>query len=156
MSSRLNADIIAGLFFVLIGTCFLVGSFDLPYGTFRRIGPGAFPALVAVGLIAMGITVFVSGRRSTAKIAPAHVHIQKVFVIIASIIVFGLVIRGGGLLPAVLCCSFVAALASRPFQFTKMAFYGFALGAICSLVFIKGLGMPVSMIGPWFSSWFGL
>ena len=156
MSSRLNADIIAGLFFVLIGICFLAGSFELPYGTFRRIGPGAFPALVAVGLIAMGVVVFISGRRSTAKIAPAQVHIQKVFVIIASIIVFGLVVRGGGLLPAILCCSFIAALASRPFQLAKMALYGLALGAICSLIFINGLGMPVPIIGSWFSSWFGL
>ncbi|EUB99801.1 hypothetical protein PMI07_006082 [Rhizobium sp. CF080] len=152
MSSRLNADIIAGLFFILVGTCFLVGSFELPFGSFRRIGPGAFPALVAVGLIAMGLVVFVSGRRSTAKIAPAHVHIQKVFVIIASIIVFGLIVRGGGLLLAVLCCSFIAALASRPFEFAKMVLYGLALGAICSVVFIKGLGMSVPIVGPWFGS----
>lgn len=150
MSSRLNADMIAGIFFVLIGACFLIGSFDLPYGTWRKIGPGAFPALVAASLVAMGILVFVTGKRQTRVAVPLGFQAQKLLVIIASIVVFGLVMRGGGLLPAVLCCSFIAALASRPFQPVRMAIYGVVLGAACSLAFIQGLGMPVAMIGPWF------
>lgn len=150
MSSRLNADLIAAILFVLIGCSFLAGTFDLPYGTWRKIGPGAFPALIATALIAMGILVAIAALRSGVRGPILRFDFAKLLVIIASIVVFGIVIRGGGLLPAVLCCCCIASLASRPFRPVAMALYGLFLGAACSLAFVVGLGMPVSIIGPWF------
>lgn len=150
MTARLNPQILAGLLFVSIGVAFLIGSFDLSYGTWRKIGPGAFPALVAVLLIVMGIIVGFSARKSDAKEAPLRLYSSNLPVIIGAVVVFGLVIRGGGLLPAVFCCCLVSSFASRPLRPVKSAIYGLALGAACSLAFVKGLGMPVSIIGPWF------
>lgn len=150
MTARLNPQILAGLLFVLIGTAFLIGSFDLSYGTWRKIGPGAFPALVAVLLIVMGIIVGFTARKSNAEEAPLRLYSSNLPVIIGAIVVFGLVIRGGGLLPAVFCCCLVSSFASRPLRPIKSALYGLALGSACSLAFVKGLGMPVSIIGPWF------
>lgn len=150
MTSRLNTQLIAGLIFVLIGCAFLVGSFDLSYGTWRKIGPGAFPALVAVALIAMGVIVATTSRGAGKTDASLRLYSPQLPVIIASIIVFGLVIRGGGLLPAVFCCCLISSFASRPWCPVKSTLYGLFLGAACSLAFVEGLGLPVSIIGTWF------
>ncbi|MBP2561672.1 hypothetical protein J2857_004462 [Neorhizobium galegae] len=150
MTSRLNPQLIAGLVFVSIGAAFLLGSLDLSYGTWRKIGPGAFPGLVASALIAMGLIVAFTARRHDAGEEPPSLYSSKVMFIITAIVVFGLVVRGGGLLPAVFCCCFISSFASRPLRPVKSALYGLGLGAACSLVFIKGLGMPIAIIGPWF------
>jgi hypothetical protein len=150
MTSRLNPQLIAGLVFVLIGAAFLVDSIGLSYGTWRKIGPGAFPGLVASALIVMGLIVAFTAKRHGASEEPLRLYSSKLPIIIAAIVVFGLVIRGGGLLPAVFCCCFTSSLASRPLRPVKSALYGLGLGAACGLAFIKGLGMPVAIIGPWF------
>lgn len=150
MTSRVNPQLIAGLLFVLIGAAFLLGSLDLSYGTWRKIGPGAFPGLVASGLIAMGLIVAFTAEKHEAGKKQPSLYSSKVTFIIAAIVVFGLVVRGGGLLPAIFCCCFISSFASRPLQPAKSALYGLGLGAACSLAFIKGLGMPISIIGPWF------
>ncbi|MDH7797097.1 MULTISPECIES: tripartite tricarboxylate transporter TctB family protein [unclassified Beijerinckia] len=151
MNSRLNSETIAGLLFILIGAAFLMGSYGLAFGTWRKIGPGGFPAMVSVVLIAMGLLIAI--KSLTAKAADTErlfFHFGNLAVIIAAIVIFGLTVRGAGLLPAVLACCVVAAGASRPFQPLTMMAYGLFLGAACSLVFVKGLGMPVAIIGPWF------
>ncbi|MEN3149667.1 tripartite tricarboxylate transporter TctB family protein [Neorhizobium sp. IRAMC:178] len=150
MTLRLNPQFAAGLVFVLIGAAFLLSSLDLSYGTWRKIGPGAFPGLVASALIAMGLIVAFTAKKHHAGEEPPSLYSSKVMFIIAAIVVFGLVVRGGGLLPAVFCCCFISSFASRPFQPVKSALYGLGLGAACSLAFIKGLGMPIAIIGPWF------
>lgn len=150
MTLRLNPQFAAGLVFVLIGAAFLLGSLDLSYGTWRKIGPGAFPGLVASALIAMGLIVAFTAKKRHAGEEPPSLYSSKVMFITAAIVVFGLVVRGGGLLPAVFCCCFISSFASRPFQPVKSVLYGLGLGAACSLAFIKGLGMPIAIIGPWF------
>jgi Tripartite tricarboxylate transporter TctB family len=150
MTRRLNPQILAGLLFVSIGAAFLIGSLDLSYGSWRKIGPGAFPALVAALLMVMGMIVAWTGRRSEGNEPPLRLYSPQLPVIIGAIVVFGLVIRGGGLLAAVFSCCLLSSFASRPFRPVKSALYGLALGAGCCLVFVKGLGMPVNIIGPWF------
>ncbi|SFU19067.1 tripartite tricarboxylate transporter TctB family protein [Mesorhizobium sp. YR577] len=150
MSQRLNAETLAGSLFILTGGAFLLGSFELPFGTFRKIGPAGFPAVVAIGLIATGMIVFFQSFRATASREAVHFHPSKLGVIVLSIIVFGVTVRGAGLLVSVALCSLTAASASRPFRPLQMALYGLFLGALCSVAFVKGLGMPVPVIGPWF------
>ncbi|MBN9081464.1 MAG: tripartite tricarboxylate transporter TctB [Rhizobiales bacterium 62-17] len=149
MNSRLNSETIAGLLFVLIGAAFLIGSYGLSFGTWRKIGPGGFPAMVSVALIGMGLFVAIKSLRTNGG-EPLSFQFGNIAVIVASIVVFGLTVRGAGLLPAVLACSLVSALASKPFRPLIMIAYGLFMGAACSLVFVKGLGMPVAIIGPWF------
>jgi hypothetical protein len=151
MNSRLNGETIAGLLFILIGGAFLASSFGLAFGTWRKIGPGGFPAMVSLALIAMGILVAIKSLSANgAEKESLSFHFGNLAVIVASIVIFGLTVRGAGLLPAVLACCLVAAGASKPFRPLPMIAYGLFLGAACSAVFVKGLGMPVAIIGPWF------
>ncbi|MET0173929.1 MAG: tripartite tricarboxylate transporter TctB family protein [Agrobacterium vaccinii] len=150
MSRRLNADMLAGGLFMVIGAGFLIPSIQLPFGTLRRIGPASFPTMVASGLIVMGIIVLIQSFKATASQEAVHFNLSKLGVIVLSIIVFGITVRGAGLLVSVALCSLTAALASRPFRPLPMAIYGLLLGTVCGLAFVTGLGMPVAIIGPWF------
>ncbi|WP_313618752.1 tripartite tricarboxylate transporter TctB family protein [Agrobacterium sp.] len=150
MSSRLNTELLSGLLFILIGSLFLIGSLDLSYGTLRRIGPGRFPAMVAVGVIIMGVIIGLKGLKLGAAGETLRINPSRLVVIIASIVIFGLTVRGAGLLISVALCSLIASFASRPFRPITMGLYGLFLGGACSAAFIIGLGMPVRIIGPWF------
>lgn len=150
MSSRLNTELLSGLLFILIGSLFLIGSLDLSFGTLRRIGPGGFPAMVAVGVIIMGVIIALKGIRMGTAGEALRINPSRLVIIIASIVIFGITIRGAGLLISVALCSLIASFASRPFRPIAMGLYGLFLGAACSAAFILGLGMPVRIIGPWF------
>lgn len=150
MSSRINTELLSGLLFILIGGLFLLGSMDLPFGSLRRIGPAGFPAMVAVGLIAMGAIVALKGVKIGQTGEALRFYPSRLIVIIASIVIFGITVRGAGLLVSVALCSLTASFASRPFRPVAMGLYGLFLGAACSVVFITGLGMQVRIIGPWF------
>lgn len=150
MSSRLNTELLSGILFMLIGSVFLIGSVYLPFGTLRKIGPAGFPAMVAIALLIVGALIAIKAVRSGAAGEVLQLHPSKLGVIIASILVFGITVRGAGLLVAVALCSLIASFASRPFRPVVMGLYGLFLGASCSVVFITALGMPASIIGPWF------
>jgi putative tricarboxylic transport membrane protein len=150
MSSRLNTELLSGLLFILIGSLFLIGSLDLSFGTLRRIGPGGFPAMVAVGVIIMGVIIGLKGIKLGAAGETLRINPSRLVVIIASIVIFGVTVRGAGLLISVALCSLIASFASRPFRPIAMGLYGLFLGGACSAAFIIGLGMPVRIIGPWF------
>lgn len=150
MSSRINTELLSGILFIFIGSLFLIGSLDLPFGTWRKIGPAGFPAIVAVGLVFMGGIIAFKAIKAGPTGDPLRFHPSKLLVIIASVVVFGITVRGAGLLVSVALCSLIASFASRPFRPIAMGLYGLFLGAACSLAFITGLGMPVRIIGPWF------
>lgn len=150
MSQRMNAEMLAGAIFIMIGAAFLLGSFELSFGSLRRIGPAGFPAMIATGLIIMGGIVLWQALKSAKPREAMRFHPGKLGVIILSIVIFGLTVRGAGLLVAVALCCFTSSFASRPYHPFRMGIYGLLLGGACSLAFIKGLGMPVAVIGPWF------
>ncbi|MFY8184390.1 MAG: tripartite tricarboxylate transporter TctB family protein [Polynucleobacter sp.] len=52
-------DFNAGLFFMAIGVYFAIYAQDYSLGTANRMGPGYFPALLAVIMLALGLTVLV-------------------------------------------------------------------------------------------------
>lgn len=151
MSSRINTELLSGILFIFIGSLFLIGSLDLPFGTWRKIGPAGFPAIIAIALILMGALVAFKAIKTGPTGDVLRFYPSRLIVIIASVIVFGITVRGAGLLVSVALCSLIASFASRPFRPIVMGLYGLLLGAMCSLAFITGLGMPVRIIGPWFS-----
>ncbi|MFT3688729.1 tripartite tricarboxylate transporter TctB family protein [Paenirhodobacter sp.] len=152
MNTHLGKDLVAGLLFAAIGGAFLAGSVGMDLGTWRRIGPGGFPMLVSGLLLVLGLALTAKAlmRREEERL---RFDLRRVAVILAAIVAFGLVIRGGGMLPAVAVCCLVASFATRPFQPLRMAAYGLGLGALCSLAFVKGLGMTTQILGPWFGGY---
>jgi len=61
-----------------------------------------------------------------------------------------LLLRPAGLVPALVALILVGASASARFRLEwRASLLMLALIAFCALVFVKGLGLPLSLLGPW-------
>jgi putative tricarboxylic transport membrane protein len=64
--------------------------------------------------------------------------------------VFGVTVRGAGLIIALPLLVVISALASTRFRWVPSVAMAAGLTLFCVLVFLKGLGVPLPAIGPWF------
>ena len=68
----------------------------------------------------------------------------------AAVLLFGLTVRGAGLVPALLLTAFLAALAGRETGPVRAALIAVALTVLCVLVFVVGLQLRLPLLGTWF------
>lgn len=142
-------DFWAGLLYLIIGAAALYMAADYEMGTAISMGPGYFPKvlsglLMAIGVISMIRSFLVEGEPLKGF------ALSKIIYVTVSIIAFALLVEGAGLAIAVVAVFFISALASKFFNWKFTL--GIALGAavFCSLVFVKGLGIPLPIFGSWF------
>jgi hypothetical protein len=151
VSSRIRnpKDFWTGVLFVAVGAAAVVLARDYPFGTTFKMGPGYFPTVLGVLLTGVGLMAVLRGlwRSGTAVGAFAW---REMFLILAATVVFGVLLRGAGLILAVLLLVVVSAAASRHFRWGTAVALGAGMAAFCVLVFVKALGLPIPMIGPWF------
>lgn len=141
-------DLSAGLLFIAIAVLFAVGTLDLDLGTPLRLGPGAFPLLLAGVLALLGLFIAVQAFRNPV----AHVVVipwRGIALILIAPIIFGLTVRGLGLLISVALVVAVSAFASRRMSLKLAVGLTVGLTVFCVLVFNVGLGLPVRLFGPW-------
>ncbi|MEW6256257.1 MAG: tripartite tricarboxylate transporter TctB family protein [Pseudomonadota bacterium] len=148
--SKINKDVAAGLLFLAIGLLFLTSGWMLPFGTWRKIGPGGFPTMVAGLLALFGLGIAVKGLIRRSERLDLLSHPRALLAVLGALVVFGLLLQGVGLVAATLASTLVAACAVRPLRLVPMAIYGVLVGSGCSLLFVKALGMQAPVVGPWF------
>ena len=145
---RNEKDFWTGLIYIVFGAAIMWIALDYPFGTAGRMGPGYFPRVLAgvqilLGLIAVGRSFIVPGEavRSLAWKAMA--------LVLGATTLFGLLIHTAGLIIALLALVLTSAAASEKFTFDWKAVAGLVvLITFCSLVFVKGLGVPMPLFGP--------
>jgi Tripartite tricarboxylate transporter TctB family len=141
-------DIGAGLIFIAIGILFGLGALGLELGTALRMGPGYFPLVLAGILVVLGLVVLIQGfgHPTTGRLT---VPWRGLVLILAAPVVFGLTVRGLGLVPAVMLVVLIAAFASRRMSVPLALILTVTLTLFCVLVFSFGLGLPLRLFGPW-------
>lgn len=149
-------DIVGGILIMALGAGFFLSSHKLAFGTAIRMGPGYFPTILSILLILLGtgITLLALRRPSNGR-AFGKFAWRGVMLVLGSTIFFGLMMRDLGLAPTVVIVVLLAASASRYARLRSALPLALCLAAFCSLVFIKGLGLPLPLAGPWLSieSW---
>ena len=123
---------------------------DYGFGTASRMGPGYFPTVLSALLVLIGVISLVR-----SFIVPAEplgkFAVKAGFLVILATVLFGVLINRAGLIIALLALVLVSAAASEKFRFEWKAAAGLVvLIAFCALVFVKGLGVPMPLIGTWF------
>jgi hypothetical protein len=141
-------DVIAGALFVAIGAWFVVSALELEIGTALRMGPGYFPLILAGILILLGVLVVVRAMRDQPA-AIGTVAWRGLPFILAAPVVFGLTIRGLGLVPALVLEVLLVCFASRSMRPLTAVCLAVALTAFCVGLFSYGLGLPLRRFGPW-------
>ena len=151
MTNRLR-DVLAGAIFIALGLVFLVGALGLERGTAFRMGPGYFPLVLAGLLVLIGAAIALRALREEQVAIQMHaVPWRGLVLILAAPVLFGLTVRGLGLLPAIAIVALISSFASRRMTPVLAAGITVVLTAFCVLVFNVGLGLPIRLIGPWLS-----
>jgi putative tricarboxylic transport membrane protein len=142
MSRVLNADVLSGLFVVLIGAFAYASLGSVEMGVIRGMGPGYLPrALVWLILAAGGVLALRGVVRG--GVALPDFQARPLLLISLATVVFGATIDQLGMVVAVVASTVVATLASSITRHreTPILCALLALGAV--LVFIKGLGLTI-------------
>jgi hypothetical protein len=142
-------DALAGLIYIAFGGLMLYGAIGFRLGTAGRMGPGYFPRVLALILIALGIVSLVRAFLVRGEKIEG-VEWKPLALILASTVLFGILLERVGLAGALIALVLVSAAASKEFRLDWRALVGLgALIAFCILVFVKGLGVPMPILGTW-------
>lgn len=146
--TRNPKDVLSGIMFLAVAISFAAGALGLNLGTPLEMGPGAFPLILSVLLAGVGIAVLLRGLRLPGSpVGPLAV--RGVGLVVGAPIVFGLTVRGLGLVPSLLIALTMACHASRGMTPGRAIALSAGLTAFCILVFSCGLGLHFPLLGTW-------
>ncbi len=141
-------DFFSGALFLAIVALFATGLRELPVGTAFRMGPGYFPMVLLIILTGLGLAIMINGLRGEGE-PIGEIPWRGLALITFPIIFFGATLKGLGLIVSLAITVFGTTLASREWGVVYAVVTTVVLVVFSWLVFIKGLGLPLSMRGPW-------
>ena len=145
---RSPKDFCAALIYLAVGLSALYVGSELPMGTALKMGPAYFPAVLGWLLAFIGLLSLI--RSFLRKGGPIPPFAWKPLLLITgATVVFGLVVRGAGLLVALPLFVVITAMASAKFRVVPTLVLAAGATIFCALVFVKGLGVPLPLIGRW-------
>ena len=146
---RSTRDFWTGAIYILLGLSTVLIGRDYDMGSAVRMGPAYFPTVLAIILMVVGAVALI--RSFIVPGAPIGAFaIKGLLLVVLSVSLFGFIVRDAGLIVALPLLAFISALASSQFRWVPTIALAAGLTVFCSFVFIKGLGVPLPLIGPWF------
>jgi hypothetical protein len=143
-----SRDAASGAIFLVLGGLFALGALGLELGSAFRMGPGFFPLVLAAALMGLGL-LSIAGSLGAPSRPFTAVPWRGLVLILASPVVFGLTVRGLGLLPSIALVVLIASFASRKMSAPLALALTVGLTLFCVLVFGIGLKLPIPLLGPW-------
>lgn len=135
-------DFWAGMLFIVIGAATLLIALNYSMGTAARMGPGYFPrALGGLLMLLGGVSVLRSLRLSGAPIGGWRT--RPVVIVLASVVVFGLVVQHLGLALSTILLVFASSAASHEFRPLEAAISGVLMSVLCVAVFVYALSIQL-------------
>jgi hypothetical protein len=142
---RKNKDFWAGMMLIGIGAAAMFIARDYRFGSASRMGPGFFPTVLSLILIAFGGGIMAAGLRSGEKIQ-GNVSLRALVLLPASLILFGVLMEVAGFIPALGALVFLSAASGREFAFGEVSLMTALLTVASVALFIWGLGLPYPLI----------
>ena len=139
----------AGVIYAAIGIAAIVLGRNYGMGTATKMGPAYFPSLLGALLAAIGMIAIIRSLLVAGKPIEGFTF-RGLAMVLAAIVLFGLLARGAGLVVAIFVLVMVSARASVRFRWSHSMALAGGLAAFCTLVFVKGLGIPLPLLGSWF------
>lgn len=147
--ARNGKDFWAGVLFIVVGVAAIVLSRDYGMGSAGRMGPAFFPAVLSGLLIIIGtvsiIRAFIKPGTAISRFA-----VKGLLLVTFSTLLFGLIVRGAGLIVALPLLVLISAYASTRFRWPYALALALGVTVFCILVFRIGLGVPLPIVGDWF------
>lgn len=145
-------DFWTGAIYIGVGGAALFIARDYGMGTASQMGPGYFPIVLSGLLLLFGAIAIVRSFAVESEAIGAFA-LKPAGLILGATMAFGFLLPRAGLLLALPVLILVSAAASAKFRFEWKALGAMAgLIAFCALVFVKGLGVPMPLLGSWFGA----
>ncbi len=143
-------DFWAGAIYLALGVAVVLIGRNYAIGTAARMGPGYLPTVLGSLLAVFGVAAI--GRSFVRPGEPISAFAWKPVVhVLGSIVLFAVLLQPAGLLVALPVMIVVGASASRHTRANLVSVLALAgIVAFCALVFVKGLGVPMPLLGSWF------
>jgi hypothetical protein len=141
-------DFWTGVIYVAFGLVAFVIGRDYGMGTALRMGPGYFPTVLSVLLALIGIISLVRSFIEPGS-AIGGLTFKGILLVIGSTLLFGFIVREAGLAIALPVFVIISAYASVHFRWGASLALAAGLTVFCVLVFLKGLGVPLPILGSW-------
>jgi putative tricarboxylic transport membrane protein len=146
--ARNPKDFWTGLVYIFFGSSAILIAREYSMGTAIKMGPAYFPTILGGLLLVIGAISVI--RSFVVPGAPIGGGAFKGLILVSvSVLVFGFVVRGAGLVVALPLLIIISAVASSRFRWRPTLIMVVGLTIFCVLVFIKGLGIPLPIVGPW-------
>lgn len=134
--------------FLLFGLAAVIIGQEYPMGTAGKMGPAYFPIILASLLILVGgIGIVRSFLVDGVKIE--KFYLKELAIVLSAVLLFGVLVRGAGLVPSVIVLIMLSAYASPQFKLGQNLLLAIGLAGFSALVFVKLLGLPMPILGPW-------
>lgn len=144
-------DFWAGVLFIAFGGAAIVIALDYAMGTAGRMGPGYFPRWLGGILVALGaLLVLRSLRLQGDRIA--FPTFRPVFVVLGSILLFGLTVTKLGLVIATILLVVVSSAASHEWRWKESVVAALALAIFVVIAFHYGLQLQLPTWPPAFGA----
>jgi Tripartite tricarboxylate transporter TctB family len=151
LAIRSPKDFWTGVLYVAFGGAAFWLARDYGMGSASRMGAGYFPSVLSALLMVFGV-VSIARSFIVPGEAIGRFALKAAALIVGATVAFGFLLPRAGLVAALVVLALVAASASEKFRFEWKAVAGLVgLVAFCALVFVKGLGVPMPLVGSWFA-----
>ena len=146
---RSQRDILAGLAFVGFGVAFALLSIGYGIGTTVRMGPGYFPFFLGGALAVLGALIVGRGILAGEEGPIGVIPWRAVALILGAVVIFGLTVRGLGLIPSTFVTILMSAFASRRTGVLAAIAIAVGLTVLCYLIFVIALSLRLPLVGTW-------
>jgi len=135
-------DFWAGLLFASVGLAAIVLGSRYNLGTAARMGPGYFPRILGMLLMALGSIIALRALRVDGPAVPPW-RWWSTGVVLGSVVLFGLIVNTVGLALSTVILIVLASSASSEFRWKEALVSGVFLAALAVGVFIIGLKLQL-------------
>jgi len=144
MVTRLNSDLLAGIFFIItgMGTGYIAS--DYAYGSSGQMGPGYLPFWLSALMVIFGIAISWRGLRATHQQVIVF-GLPLVLIICATVAAFGPLLEHLGMIVAVPTLVVVSRLVGGHRNGKEILIISVALTAFCALVFVWALNGAINL-----------
>jgi hypothetical protein len=146
-SIRNPKDFWSGVLFIVFGGGACLIALGYTMGTAARMGPGYFPRTLGLLLAALGAGLVLRSLRTRGE-RIAFPSFRPLVIVLASVLLFGLVVVPGGLVFATVLLVLVASLASYDYRARESVIAAIALAIFVVVTFRYGLGILLPIWPP--------
>ena len=148
---RSPKDFWAGILFIALGVGAIIVGSNYNLGTAARMGPGYFPRILGILLIALGAIITLNGVRAKGEPIPAWKW-RPTLVVLGEVVLYGLIVARVGVAISTVVLIVTAAAASHEFRLGESVIAGVALAALAVFVFVIGLSLQLPIWPTFFRS----